>query len=79
MVWYSNGGLKTRLKKNVYGLKCQVFDWSAKSRDFTIWIPDTHTGGGMKRLKKASSKISYIWSRVDSFQKKLCLLLNELA
>ena len=24
------------------GPKCPVFNWSAKSRDFTIWIPDTH-------------------------------------
>ena len=32
-------------KKPVYGPKCLVFDWSAKSRYFTIWIPDTHTAG----------------------------------
>ena len=43
MAWYSNGGLKTRLKKPDYGPKCPVFEWSDKSRDFTIWIPDTHT------------------------------------
>ena len=30
-------------KKPVYGPKCLVFEWSAKSCDFTIWIPDTHT------------------------------------
>ena len=30
-------------KKPVYGPKCLVFDWSAKSRYFTIWILDTHT------------------------------------
>ena len=36
MVWYLDGGLKTRLKKLVYGLKCPVVKWSAKSRDFTI-------------------------------------------
>ena len=30
-------------KKPVYGPKCPVFEWSAKSRDFTTWIPDTHT------------------------------------
>ena len=36
MVRYSNGDLKTRLKK-------PVFKWSAKSHDFTILIPDTHT------------------------------------
>ena len=42
MVEYSNGGLKTGLKKPVYGSKCQIFKWSAKSCDFTIWIPDTH-------------------------------------
>ena len=27
----------------VYGLKCLVFEWSAKSFDFTILIPGTHT------------------------------------
>ena len=43
MVRYSNGGLKTGLKKPDYGPKCSVFEWSAKSCDFTIWIPDTHT------------------------------------
>ena len=31
MVRYSNEGLKTRLKKSVFGLKCPVFKWSAKS------------------------------------------------
>ena len=36
MVWYLNGGLKTRLKKLVSGPKYLVFEWSAKSRDFTI-------------------------------------------
>ena len=30
-------------KKSVYGPKCLVFEWSAKSRDFTIWILDTRT------------------------------------
>ena len=29
-------------KKPLYGQKCLVFELSAKSRDFTIWIPDTH-------------------------------------
>ena len=43
MVWYLNGGLKIGLKEPVYGPKCSVFKWSAKSGDFTIWIPDTHT------------------------------------
>ena len=43
MVLYSNSGLKTELKKPVYGLKCPVLKWSAKSHDLTIWIPDTHT------------------------------------
>ena len=33
---YSNGGLKSRLKKPVYGLKCPVFKWYAKSHDFTV-------------------------------------------
>ena len=40
MVWYSNDGLKTWLKKAFYGPKCPVFVWSC---DFTIWIPDTHS------------------------------------
>ena len=40
MVWYSNVGLKTGLKKPVYGPKCIVLEWSAKSHDFTILIPD---------------------------------------
>ena len=39
----TNGGLKTGLKKPVYGPKCPVFKWSIKSRDFTIQISDTHT------------------------------------
>ena len=36
-----NGGLKTRLKTPVYGPKCPVFVWSAKSHVLTIWISDT--------------------------------------
>ena len=36
MVGYTNGGMKTGLKKPVYGPKYQVFKWSVKSRDFTI-------------------------------------------
>ena len=43
-VRYSNGGLRTRLKKP----KCPkypVFEWSAKLCDLIIWIPDTHTVG----------------------------------
>ena len=36
MVWYSNSGLETGLKKPVYGPKCPVFEWSAKSHDLTI-------------------------------------------
>ena len=43
MVWYSNGGLKTGQKKPVYGPNCPAFEWSTKSHDFTILIPDTHT------------------------------------
>ena len=44
MVRYSNGGLKTGLKKSVvYVPKCLVFEWSPKSHDFTIRIPETHT------------------------------------
>ena len=30
-------------KKPVCGPKCQAFEWSAKSHDFTVWIPFTHT------------------------------------
>ena len=30
-------------KRPVCGPKCQVFEWSAKWRDLTIWILDTHT------------------------------------
>ena len=30
-------------KKPVYSPKCWVFEWFAKSNDFTIWIPGTHT------------------------------------
>ena len=30
-------------KKPVESPKCLVFEWSYKSPDFTIWIPDTHT------------------------------------
>ena len=30
-------------KKPVYGPKCPVIEWSAKSRNFTIWITDTQT------------------------------------
>ena len=33
MAQYPNGGLKSALKKPVYGPKCLVFKWSAKSRD----------------------------------------------
>ena len=29
--------------KPVYGWKCLVFELSAKSHEFTIWIPDAHT------------------------------------
>ena len=36
LVLYSNGGLKTGLKKPVNGPKCPAFEWSAKSCDFTI-------------------------------------------
>ena len=39
MVRYLNGGLKTGLKKPVYGPKCPAFKWSAKSCDFTIQTP----------------------------------------
>ena len=34
---------KQDCKKPVYGQKWQVFEWSAKSCGYTIWIPDTHT------------------------------------
>ena len=30
-------------KRPVYGQKCQVFEWSTKSHDFTIWKLDTPT------------------------------------
>ena len=43
MVRYWNGGLKTGLKKACLWSKCPVFESSAKSCDFTIWILDTHT------------------------------------
>ena len=43
MVQNLNGGLKTGLKKPINGPKWPVFEWSTKSRDFTIWIPDTFT------------------------------------
>ena len=57
LVWYSNGRFvsgckmvciqmvvwKPYWKKPVYGPKCPVFKMSAKSCDFTSWIPDTHT------------------------------------
>ena len=43
MFRYSNDGPKNGLKKPGYGPKCLVFKWSAKSRDFTIWIPNTQT------------------------------------
>ena len=43
MVRYLKGGLEIGLKRCVYGPKCTVIKWSAKSPDFTIWIPDTHT------------------------------------
>ena len=35
--WYLNGGLKTGLKNPVYGPKCLVLEWSAKSCDFTLF------------------------------------------
>ena len=41
MVQYLNDGLKTGLKKAC--LWSNMLEWSAKSRDFAIWIPDTHT------------------------------------
>ena len=31
--WYSNGDLKTGLKKTDYGPRCTVFEWSTKSSD----------------------------------------------
>ena len=42
MVRYSIGGLKTWLRKPVYGPKCPVFEWSAKPLNFTIWILGTN-------------------------------------
>ena len=39
----SNGGPITGLKKPVCDPKCRILKYSAKSCDFTIWIPDTHT------------------------------------
>ena len=49
LVWYSNGRFVSVCqiwmvvwKRPVYVSKCPVFEWSAKSHDFTIWIPDTH-------------------------------------
>ena len=30
-------------KKPIYGQECPAFEWSAKSCDITIWIPDTQT------------------------------------
>ena len=33
---------KLEWKKAVRGPKCAVFKWSTKSRDFIIWILDTH-------------------------------------
>ena len=45
MVQYLNGGLKIGLKIACWWSKCMVFEWSAKSRDLTIWILDTHTVG----------------------------------
>ena len=52
LVWYWNGRFVSRcqmvfwkpdFKKPIYGPKCPVFEWSAKSHDFTIWILETHT------------------------------------
>ena len=36
---------KADYKKPGCGPKCLEFEWSAKSYDLTIWIPDTHTVG----------------------------------
>ena len=36
MVRYSNGSLRTGLKKPVYGPKCLVFLWSVKSCDYYL-------------------------------------------
>ena len=36
--WWSENQTEN---KPVYGPKCLVFKWSAKSGDFTIWILDT--------------------------------------
>ena len=74
MVRYSNGGLKTGLKKPDYGPKCSVFEWSAKSCDFTIWIPDTHTiqysgvrdsDGNCNVILKQPQNCLLIWDRMD--------------
>ena len=43
MVRFSNGGLKTGPKRVCLLPLCPLFEWSAKSHDFTIWILDTHT------------------------------------
>ena len=40
IVWYSNGRLKTRLKKAFLWSKILVFKWSAKSCDFQMVIVD---------------------------------------
>ena len=51
MVRYSNGGLE----KPVCGPKCPLFELSAKSCDFTIWILDTWSVRQHSKVLKQSS------------------------
>ena len=57
------------LKKPVHGPKCTVFEWSPKSLDFTIWIPDT-----ISKLFKATLSVLNIDQHSDAL--KCSLYLN---
>ena len=57
MVRFSNGGLETNPDKKclLYGLKCLVFKWSAKSCEETTWKPHK------KVFEKSNVWFSGVW------------------
>ena len=60
-------------KKTVYGLKYPVFEWSSKSHDCSIWIPDPHTVGysDLSGIQVFNIQIvTVVWLFASNFQVK---------